>query len=162
MQKRHRAAASQISIWAMIGWNFRSDWKVFRWVEEVDKQYKNRKKRVQNVRFGGPMTQDMYSSEILPLLNYSSIIKYGTALTQNTPHRERHATMTTAHHTTTTPLILTGSSDWFEWYRIFNCRVTAAQICPYVDPDRPTEIRPQICPYVDPDRPTEIRPTQHT
>ncbi len=55
-QKRRRTAASQISAWAMIGWNFKSELKLFRWIEEVDKEFKNGKKRVQNTKFGGSMT----------------------------------------------------------------------------------------------------------
>lgn len=50
----------------MIGWNYKSDIELFRWVEEQDKEGRNGKKRVQKVKSGGPMTQDMYSKDILP------------------------------------------------------------------------------------------------
>ena len=67
-QKRRRTATTQISAWGMIGWNYKSDLKLFRWVEEVDKEFKNGRKRLQNTKFGGSMTQEIFSKDILPIV----------------------------------------------------------------------------------------------
>ncbi len=68
MQKRRRTAASQFSVWAMVAVGFKSKLVFYQYTEEVDKEYKNGNVRKQNVKFGGPMTQERYVQEILPIV----------------------------------------------------------------------------------------------
>ena len=60
MQKRHRTAASQFSVWVMIGWNYKSKLIFYSWTEGVDKEFKNGNVRTQKQHFGGHMTQERY------------------------------------------------------------------------------------------------------
>ena len=68
IQKRRRTAASQFSIWAMISYNYKSKLVFYQYAEEQDHEQKNGKVRTRNVQMGGPMTQERYTNEILPIV----------------------------------------------------------------------------------------------
>ena len=68
MQKRRRTAASQFSVWAMVGYNYKSKLVFYSYIEDVDKEFKNGNVRTQQQKFGGAMTQERYRDEILPIV----------------------------------------------------------------------------------------------
>ena len=68
MQKRRKTAASQFSVWAMITVGWKSKLVFYQYTQEVDKELKNGNVRQQDIKFGGPMTQERYRNEILPIV----------------------------------------------------------------------------------------------
>ena len=53
----------------MVSIGFKSQLVFYAYVEEVDKEFKNGNKRQQKQKFGGPMTQERYTKEILPIVS---------------------------------------------------------------------------------------------
>ena len=68
IQNRRRTAASQFSVWAMIAVGYKSRLVFYSSTEEEDKELKNGNVRTQKVKYGGPMTQERYAQEILPIV----------------------------------------------------------------------------------------------
>ena len=68
IQKKHKGAASQFHVWAMIAWNYKSPLIFYGFTQEVEKKLKNGRAKVQISKFGGPMTQQRYVDEILPIV----------------------------------------------------------------------------------------------
>ena len=52
----------------MIEINYRSRLVFYTYTEEVDKEFKNGNVRLSTQKFGGPMTQERYANEILPIV----------------------------------------------------------------------------------------------
>ncbi len=67
-QKRRRTADTQFSVWAMIGVDYKSELMFYGYTEEKDYQQKNGKIRKKTYKMGGPMTQERYVNEILPIV----------------------------------------------------------------------------------------------
>ena len=53
----------------MVSVGFKSKLVFYAYTEEVDKEYKNGNVRQQNQKFGGPMSQERYTNEILPIVS---------------------------------------------------------------------------------------------
>ena len=52
----------------MVGIDYKSKLVFYQYTEDVDKELKNGRVRTQKVKFGGPMTQERYVKEILPIV----------------------------------------------------------------------------------------------